>query len=127
MSPKPVVLTLIAFLVLTSLASLVYFMDRYEAPVTREQAVSHDMIHITKLMELYKLKHGVFPTINQGLRVLTEVREERHRKIEILFLDPWGKDYMYSLYRFNEQDCYHIWSEKLGKVVGYNSCQHSKK
>ncbi len=60
-----------------------------------EKAALSQMKSFQTTLELYKLKHGSFPTTRQGLEVLCQKKGKREPLLSKIPLDPWGNPYIY--------------------------------
>jgi general secretion pathway protein G len=66
----------------------------------RATAAKQDIAGLMQALKLYRLDHGNYPTLNQGLKVLVErpadAKNSNWRSyLERLPNDPWGRPYNY--------------------------------
>jgi general secretion pathway protein G len=66
----------------------------------RATAAKQDIAGLMQALKLYRLDHGTYPTLNQGLKVLVErpadAKNSNWRSyLERLPNDPWGRPYNY--------------------------------
>ncbi|VVQ11040.1 Type II secretion system protein G [Pseudomonas fluorescens] len=66
----------------------------------RATAAKQDIAGLMQALKLYRLDHGAYPTLNQGLKVLVErpadAKNSNWRSyLERLPNDPWGRPYNY--------------------------------
>ncbi|KAE9642324.1 type II secretion system protein GspG [Pseudomonas sp. PB103] len=66
----------------------------------RATAARQDIAGLMQALKLYRLDHGIYPSLNQGLKVLVErpadAKNSNWRSyLERLPNDPWGRPYNY--------------------------------
>jgi len=60
---------------------------------------------LNQAVDWFYSENGRFPTTDEGLEILIE-----KDIIKKLSLDPWGGEFLYSLYNTSKYMCYLIWS-----------------
>lgn len=105
------------------LAGLAYFIGEYEKPVTRKDGALYMMSSLSELLEIHILENGAYPTVEQGLNSLVQLKQTKYKNIKILLNDPWGEKFHYDTFSDAGRNCYFIWSKHLGKSEGITNCR----
>jgi len=71
----------------------------------RSQTAQTQICKLSNLIEIYKEKHGSYPTNKQGLKQLVTKREIRR-----IPTDPWGMQYQYRFFGKNAKRRFVIYS-----------------
>lgn len=76
-----------------------------ESGEPKESAAQADIqAHIPAALDIYKMDNGVYPNTQQGLRVLHGHYSKK------VFIDPWGRDYIYISPGIRNQGSYDLLS-----------------
>lgn len=99
-----VVVTLMAILI--GLGTT-YLMNQLERG--KEQAARSTAYEIAKALDLYKLQHGAYPTLSEGLEALVNPPTGKP-VLDELPLDPWKKPYNYAIPGEKNPKSFDVWS-----------------
>lgn len=99
-----VVVTLMAILI--GLGTT-YLMNQLERG--KEQAARSTAYEIAKALDLYKLQHGSYPTVSEGLEVLVTPASGKP-VLDELPNDPWKRPYNYAIPGEKNPKSFDVWS-----------------
>ena len=96
---------LVVVLIITILATVVGVNVASKPGEARRAAAGAQIVTFRTALQLYRMKHGMFPTQQQGLAALcraptvppvpADYPEEGYLETIHLPKDPWGRDYLY--------------------------------
>jgi general secretion pathway protein G len=103
-----VVVTLMAILVGIGTVVVMGRLEEGKISTARTQA-----FEIAKALDLYKLQTGNYPTMSEGLQVLTHPPRGKPLMLEIP-KDPWGQEYNYAIPGTRNSKSFDVWSNGPG-------------